>query len=73
MVTKTLSQKTSNSSTVTPLSTLLKPLNSEYGKVSIGWGTTGVMTIFMLLFAVFLTIILEIYNGSLILNDIILQ
>ncbi|MEM8828515.1 MAG: photosystem II reaction center protein PsbH [Cyanobacteria bacterium P01_G01_bin.19] len=51
-----------------PLQYFFKSINSEAGKVTRGWGTTPLMVGLILLFGMFLLIMTQIVNSSIMLQ-----
>ncbi len=55
---------------VAPLQYFFRQLNADAGKVVRGWGTAPLMVGLMLLFLIFLLIILQIANASVVLEGV---
>ena len=55
---------------VAPLQYSLRRLNSEAGRVSPGWGTAPVMGFLLVSLLVFILIILQLYNGTILLDNV---
>jgi len=53
---------------VAPIQYILRRLNSEAGRVAPGWGTTPIMAALLVLLLVFMLIILQLYNGTIMLG-----
>ena len=55
---------------VAPIQYFLRQYNSEAGRVTRGWGTTPFMAFLMVMLFLFLLIILQIYNGTILLDGV---
>ncbi|NMF84721.1 photosystem II protein [Nodosilinea sp. P-1105] len=55
---------------VAPIQYLLRELNAEAGKVTPGWGTAPFMAFLIVMLFLFLLIILQLYNGTILLDGV---
>lgn len=53
---------------VAPIQYFLRQFNSEAGRVAPGWGTTPLMVFLIAMLFLFLLIILQLYNGTIVLD-----
>ncbi|MGD1951250.1 MAG: photosystem II reaction center phosphoprotein PsbH [Leptolyngbyaceae cyanobacterium] len=53
-----------------PIQYALRKLNSEAGRVTPGWGTTPFMAALLVLLIIFILTILQLYNGTILIQDI---
>ncbi len=53
---------------IAPLQYFFKGINSEAGRVTSGWGTTPIMVVIIALFVLFLLIMVQIVNSSILLQ-----
>ena len=53
-----------------PLQYALRRLNSEAGRVAPGWGTTPIMVTLLIALLIFILIILQLYNGTILIEAI---
>lgn len=55
---------------VAPLQYFLRQYNTEAGRVTRGWGTAPLMVFLMVMLFLFLLIILQLYNGTIMLDEV---
>ncbi|MGC1308147.1 MAG: photosystem II reaction center protein PsbH [Phormidesmis sp.] len=53
-----------------PLQYALRSLNSEAGRVTPGWGTAPIMAVMLVALLLFILTILQLYNGTILLDSV---
>ena len=55
---------------IAPIQYALRKLNSEAGRVSPGWGTAPLMAALLVALLVFVLTILQVYNGTVLIEGV---